>query len=139
MTEAQLGELVRLWQRRLGLEHWEIHHRIGPVEDAYAQVDHQPNYERALITFAPWLLKQEMPPENVLQLPLTDRRREEVVVHELLHCWTRDYRAILEELIHDQVHRDVYSVLSDAVEMAEEKSIDRLASALVRSFAEADA
>lgn len=135
MTEHELEMLLRTWQRRLGLSHWHIHLRQGNVErsNSYLDIERVPTYERAVISYQPWLLTGE-PPENVMDIPLTDRVVEEKIVHELLHCHTIGMAGVVRDHLDGQLHHDVHSVVTEVFGFEEERCVDRLAAALVRAW-----
>lgn len=138
MTETGLRERLDVWKRRLGLEHWLILLEIGGAEDdtSYMEVERSTVYQRAVIHVQPWLLGEGDAPKEVMIRgdQLTDRFVESSLVHELLHCSTRNMRAVVRDDLEGQVHRDVHTVLNDAMSRAEEQCVDALAEALVRAW-----
>jgi hypothetical protein len=142
MTEKQLKTCVALWQTRLGLSLWSIEVKTGEVEavHAYADCARSVSYDRATITFCGYLVTPDGQPnsDRTMAVPTTQPDRdvwiERLVVHELLHCSLRDTQAAALDDIDGMLHRDVYSVFESSYHRAEEQAIDRLATALVKSF-----
>lgn len=138
MTEKRLHELCAVWQERLGLDGWRVVLKIGGVsdEDSYMETHRSTTYQRGVIYCQPWLLGKGAAPDSVMIRgdDLTDAFIESSLVHELLHLYTRDMRAVVRDDLDGQVHRDVYTVLEAAMARAEEQCVDRLAEALVRAF-----
>lgn len=134
MTEGQLRSLFTQWVNRLGLERWDIELRVEDCEtsSAYMECERSVTYERAVIRCQPWVLTGQVP-DDLLQLELTSQRVEASLVHELLHCLTRDLRNVAET-VDGQLHRDAFSIFESAVMRAEEQLVDRLAVALVHAF-----
>lgn len=134
MTEAQLRSLLTQWVKRLGLDRWDLELRIEECEDSGAlmEAERSVTYERSVIRCQPWVLTGEIP-DDVMQLELTPQRIEACLVHELLHCHTRDMSNLADAVV-GQLHRDAYSIFDSAVRRAEEQLVDRLAVALVDAF-----
>lgn len=134
MTEQELIAHVDEWQSRLGLDQWTIDCRFGDPssETALMECHRSSQYEQATVTIKPDLIEWEMP-EDWDGPPLDDFLLEKSIVHELLHCHTRDFRYV-EDLYNGQLHRDVQSVVEAAYLRAEEQLVDRLAVALVRAW-----
>lgn len=135
---AELRRLTALWQRRLGLGHFAIGVRIGDPEEGCtaAVLQPRPEYEEAVITFAPWLVGRGDPGDGLI-VPLEEwdaRRVEVTVVHELLHVCVKPMTRTLD-LVDGHLHRDSEAILRAALEAAEERVVDRLARALVAAFA----
>lgn len=135
MTEAQLRKLVDTWAGRLGLDRYRLSVQMGGLDDAtsYAEVSRSV-YQRGVIHFAPWLLDGHATPDDVLGIELTPDFIETIVVHELLHLWTRDLRAIVRDDCDGLVHPDAYRQLDLAAMRAEEQLVDGLAEALVKAW-----
>lgn len=135
MTEPQLRRLVQTWARRLGLDRWDLEVEIGGLEDSdsYAECTRS-IYERATIRFAPWLVGRGEPPPGVMFPNPTPEFIEICAVHELLHLWTRNLRAVIREDCDGLVHPDAYRQLDATACRAEEQLVDGLAHALVRAW-----
>lgn len=139
VDEPRLHELLGVWSERLGLQNWRIALRVGGLDDESSsmEVARSTTYERAVIHVAPWLLGLAPVPEDALFGE--DARRDEWVeaslVHELLHLYTRDIRAVVRDDLCGQLSRDAYALAEAAIARAEEQCVDRLAEALVRAFA----
>lgn len=136
MTEAKLRRLVQTWAARVGLDRWRIDVQIGGLreETSLAEVERSSAYQRGVIRFAPWLIGHGERPEEVLAIEHTDDFVASIVLHELLHLWTRDLRAIVKDDVREQVHPDAAAALDSAAERAEEQLVDGLAEALVRAW-----
>lgn len=119
MSKREIEAAVRAWQRRLGLEGWEITFDWSARQnDADASVWRARDYDRATLWFSPEFLSW-------------DRRRGEIhVVHELLHLMLRDLELIVE-LAEAHVHPAALGVLRDAHMHHVEQAIERLAIRLV--------
>jgi hypothetical protein len=137
VTEERLRQLLEVWRGRLGLDHWRIELELGGLDDDtdLMEISRSKVYERARLYVAPWLLVGGPPvPAGVLLEP-SDDVVESSLVHELLHCLTRDLRAITRDDLEGLVHRDAHTALDLAAYRAEERLVDELAEALVRAFA----
>ena len=137
MTEAQLRGLFKLWQTRLGLGTWKIGVEFAECgrecHDIVLMETHRPaDYDTATIQVQPFALTGDIPEGWVIQ-PLTDEYLEIKVVHELLHCVMRDMR-FCDVSIDGQLHRDVDAAWQIVQKRAEEQTVDRLATALVKAF-----
>lgn len=120
MTRIQTERLLRLWQHRLGLERWEIDVAWDQptAEDAHAQMVRSTTYETATLhlaeDFKSW----------------SDLKMNQILVHELLHCSTRDLdqvHASSEEWLPDHAWR----LLDERYGFELEQAIDKLAARLV--------
>ncbi len=133
MTAKQLEDLVRLWQGRLGLEAWRLHIEIADLGDTtyFARSEPAKTGDEARLTFPPWVLGRGQRPTNVL--PAFEGELEATVVHELLHLVLRDLDWAME-MLEGQLHRDLDSVFKASLNQTTERTIDRLAWALVHSW-----
>lgn len=137
MTFEHLIQLCTLWQQRLGLNDWRIVMTLGGCSDetAYMEIEHSIFYERALIHVNPWLVGQMAIPSDVLMREaLTDDCIEVSLVHELLHLHTRNLRAIVRQDLFGVISRELHEQLKNAMERADEQTVDRLAEALTKAF-----
>lgn len=137
MTEAKLRALFDLWQKRLGLSTWKIEIELAVCErechDLVLMETHRSGvYETATIRVQPWALTGNVPEEGPTQ-PLTDRYLETKVVHELLHCSMRDLR-FADDMIVEELRPDFNRAWQIVQRKAEESVVDKLATALVKSF-----
>jgi hypothetical protein len=134
MNQVEFVALTSEWQSRLGLDQWLIDVRFEePEEETAAMECHRSSqYEQATLVIKPDLVDWEMP-EGWFGPPLDDFFLEKSIVHELLHCLTRDIRYV-EDTFDGQLHRDVQSVIEQAYKRAEEQLVDKLAVALVRAW-----
>lgn len=88
-SQEQATRVLRVWQRRLHLRHWEIEFnwRLDPEESsADAQIDTHDLYDAAEIRLAPGWAEWD------------DDKMNRTVAHELTHCLTRDVERTLEAL-----------------------------------------
>lgn len=124
---------IAKWQPRLGLANWEIRLRIGGLQEGehVMECHHSPQYERATIRVAEWVLRRENPEND--GLPVTNHVIERSIIHELLHCATRDLREQLD-LISGYLYPQHEQTFVAAHERAEEQLVDRLATALLREW-----
>jgi len=131
VTRAQLEAIVAWWRPRLGLERWALEVRWDRDPDEPSFTDTQNafiwrarDYEEARLYFNPakhgdW-----------------DRERaNQIAVHELLHLVCREAEWILD-LLDEQLHRDVDTMISRSHHHALEGAIDRVACRLVELVAE---
>jgi hypothetical protein len=83
--------LVRLWQRRLGLQHWTVTLFTRNFKDnTAAEVKWTKDYKGASIHFSKkWLLNETIP----------DKDRELTVVHELVHLIFADMDDRMEKMM----------------------------------------
>jgi hypothetical protein len=134
MTEQEIRDCVSEWQARLGLDQWLLEVRFEEPENETAAMEcHRSNqYEQAALIIKPDLVEWEKP-EDWFGPALDSFFLEKSIVHELLHCHTRDIRYV-EDMYEEQLHRDVQSVVEAAYVRAEEQMVDRLAVALVRAW-----
>jgi hypothetical protein len=137
MTEGALQKLIDKWVPRLGLDQWLIELRVEDTEDktSYMEVNRSTTYERAVLFVPPWLLNGGPTPESVLEITITDPFIERSLVHELLHLQLRDMRNVTDEPLEGVLHRDVHRMVDDQMRRVEEQTVDRLAAALVRTWA----
>lgn len=117
MTQRKLERLVRTWQKKLGIERWDIKIMWGVAPETYgvaAEIETNKNYDSAKLRF------------NLAFKLWTDQFAEEIVIHELLH------------VLHNQIDKAVESITSDLspagksiadpwYEIALETFIDRMA------------
>ena len=92
MTRAGLEKIVRTWQKRLRLDHWDIKVDFTtPAEDgSIAENSRMNKYDDAIIRLHPdWQMwDAKFTAENM--------------VHELLHCHDRDLQEALKNLDGDK-------------------------------------
>lgn len=134
MTKQEILVCVSEWQSRLGLDQWLIEVRFEEPESLTSAMEchRSSQYEQAALIIKPELIDWEMP-ENWCGPTFDSFFLEKSIVHELLHCHTRDIRSV-EDMYEEQLHRDVLSVVEAAYIRAEEQLVDRLAVALVRAW-----
>jgi hypothetical protein len=134
MTEAKLRALFKLWQGRLGLQHWELKIRVQPcsTENHAIEVSRNRYYPRATITVQPWLLSGEVPP-SIEEDAANPVEVERSIVHELLHCAVAPMNRI-NNLYEEHLHPNTQLVVGEAAYAAGEATVDALADALVRAF-----
>lgn len=125
MTARELERILRRWQRRLGLERWELDVHTtadqwdeGEGGSADAHVAHSPDYLSADVWFNPGTFPS-----------WDDRRAVGVVVHELLHLKLRDLEHAADGL-KPQVHRDAWAVFDHLRDRVLERTVDELADRL---------
>lgn len=105
---------------RLGLRDWRVH--VSPFaafgDDALAcsSLRDQASVSWIAVTRA-WLESDDI-------------ERTTTLVHELLHCHFQPVTRLAERLIESELGRRTEAVIKEAISIAEETSIDRLASAL---------
>ena len=92
MTKPQLERILRTWQRRLKLEHWDI--KIdwnNPADDgAIADNERMNKYDDSIIR-----LSRTWPSWDSTYAAAT-------IVHELLHCHDRDLQEAMKALDGDK-------------------------------------
>lgn len=134
-TEAHFLSLLNLWQKRLGLDLWEIH--VSFVDfgqpGVICRVHKSTEYNRAMIEVKPWLLEGKSPPEWECGREMTSRDVEETIVHELLHLVTAKYWMWVKAIEPD-CHRDALDATCRMFDVVDENIVDSLAIALVRAF-----
>jgi hypothetical protein len=124
MSRTQFERILRLWQKRLGLETWhlEVDWEKPASEDADASTWRSNNYDRAILYLDPAWVSWER-----------DRGIEfvhRIVVHELLHLVFRDVDELVDSL-DGQMHRDVCAMVDKRYHHEIEGLCDRLAYRLV--------
>lgn len=136
LTGEQLVELVELYQRRLGLEHWriEVDLETPPADPASsAEVDRFLDYPTARIRFnAAW--------------PVTPADRwgdfglsiDEIVAHELAHLLLQPIDRVVDHTF-EQLGGQAGAIAAAAYKSALEQSVDAVARVLVEAYAPADA
>lgn len=137
MTFYDLSKLLVIWKSRLGIADWRILLILGGCEDetGYMEIEHSIYYERAIIHVNPWFVGQgDVPKDALMREALTDDFIESSLVHELLHLYTRNIRAVVRQDLNGVVNRDLHEQLKNAMERADEQMVDKLAEALVRAF-----
>jgi hypothetical protein len=133
MTPSALLELFDEWQSRLGLDDWTIEIRFDAPESDTAVMEcvRDAQYEQAVIYVHPAVFDA---PEKWRTGPtFDDFFFEKSVVHELLHCIFRDMRYV-EELFEDRIQPDLVEGIEKTYKRVEERTVDKLAVALVRAW-----
>jgi hypothetical protein len=114
MTRDDIAERIEFWRERLTPE-WRITLSAeDPDNENNAQVRSSEHYHWAEVRIAP-----KAAAAGGGELDVT-------IVHELLHLLMRDMRRIVD-LVEDQVHRDVHTIIFDTFLSAEEAAVERLA------------
>ncbi len=140
MDAERLEVLLGDWQTRLGLGHWTIKlvvdgaHIAEDDDDVAMRVYTHQLYDDAVLEVAPWMLGVGEPPDRIEAQLLDDALVERKLVHELLHCVTRDLVAIVRDDLDGSLHRDVMEQVNAHVRRLEEHAVDRLAKALVTTL-----
>lgn len=92
--EKRLNELLRKWQKRLGLLDWDIEIRIRhnmPAESE-AQINYRFNRRQAVI--------EVLHPDSYAELGISwGQDIEYALVHELLHLWFAPFEAGSNKLL----------------------------------------
>ena len=139
MTEPQFRKLLKIWQKRLGLNDWRIIFSIRNCDDRYSVMEvirSSEYYKRAELIVPPWMFGIGNPPEDIMFPP--DKQwptfMEESLVHELLHLVTNEMSIIVREDICTFLHRDVYTQVYNSYRHAEERMVDNLSVMLVREL-----
>lgn len=120
MTRPQFEKALREWQRRLGLDAWDIAVEWDEKanEDSDATTWRSADYDRATIRldsgWAKW----------------TDAFTHRIIVHELVHLLTRDIDEAFK-LLKRHVSEAVWAVSDDVYEHEIEGLCDRLSYRLV--------
>lgn len=122
MTRRQLVKLTADWQARLGLQEWRIAVVFGELPEMRANVDYNALKRWATITYNP--------AEVIGGSEDDDVRVAVTVVHELLHLMLVPLTATAERL-HGHDDEGAEGVYRDALLLAEEVFVDRLAYAIV--------
>ena len=125
MTRRELERLVTVWRRRLGLDRWAIavewrEPEAGGEHGARASTWRSNDYDEARIRFSPSALETA-----------TDRELAVLVVHELLHCLTRDVEHVVELIGELELAGDARRLLEESHRHHVEQAVDRLAYRLV--------
>ena len=120
MTKRQVERLVRDWQSRLKLDHWQITVDLDKAagEGCVAECDRADSYDTATIRFAPGF---------------SDWSRhytEQAVVHELLHLYERDLHEAVKS-VESLLGKPAYQQFSDRLLHEREGIVDRLATVIV--------
>lgn len=120
LTRKQFERALCVWQRRLGLERWEIVVRWDEPHDGdtVAEMTPEASYDRGFLrlnrSWASW----------------SSDYANRTIVHELLHLLTRDLDGVVAA-IDGAVHRDVYAQIDKRYDHEIEGFVDRLACRLV--------
>jgi hypothetical protein len=138
MTETECRKLLTVWKKRLGLIDWRIILSIknGEDESSYMEIIRSVEYKRAELIVPPWMFGIGNPPDNVIFSPNKQWKTffEECLVHELLHVIVNEMSVIVRNDLSSFLHRDVHTLVCYTYNHAEERMVDNLAIALVRSF-----
>lgn len=121
MTAKRLEHIVRVWQRRLGLESWDVKVNLHEPchEDADATTWRSNQYERAEIRFdRDW---------GKWDLAFANR----IVVHELVHLLARDVDEVMKPPLE---HLD--SRLAKTLEKIQDREMEGLVDRLAYRFVE---
>lgn len=137
MTADRIIELANEWQHRLGLDGWVTKFEVGPMNNgsAAAEVWRSNLYEHATIHFHDCLVTGELPEDWENVCDLDDFYVEQTIVHELLHCVMRDFSEA-DKLIETKLSLDERHMYELCRTRAEEVTVDKLATALVRAWSE---
>lgn len=120
MTRRRLETIAKVWQRRLKLEHWElVVDWSEPCEDGYLAVASRSDmYDTALIRvrddFAKW----------------SERKANEIVVHELLHLHERDLCEAISDAT-STLNKQAGRIVRAVMQREREGLVDRLSMILV--------
>lgn len=90
MTQKQIERLVKDWQKRLRLDHWEIRIDWNSQAASIAENERSNFYDSAIIR-----LGTAWPTWSA-------DYAEQTIVHELLHCHDRDLQQAVKALEGDQ-------------------------------------
>lgn len=122
MTAGQLEQRIDLWRARLVPE-WRLTIVDKPISDEMpecrAEVQADEDYHHATLYIAQSVLADELGEVDV------------TIVHELLHLLVRECRRTFN-LVEGQVHRDVFDLLRQHFETAEEQLVERVARVVAR-------
>jgi hypothetical protein len=125
VTERELNQILRRWQRRMGLERWQIEldlekptESFGENDWHWAELARSNNYEEATIRLHPeWR-------------SWSAEKAEHHLVHELVHVWTRDLEETLK-LVDFHVPHAVHTLIQEAFAQRLEAAVDLIARRLV--------
>lgn len=145
MTARELERRVRLWQRRLGLEHWELEvNTEEPAAGAFtiASIDRSRCYHHAVMRFGagwgdwsssgPAEAAERVPdPDEPHQMPA--RGLDHYICHELCHLHLHDLQAAAHAP-EDEMGKEAARLQWDRLEDHVERTVDELARAFVRAF-----
>jgi len=122
MTKGKVERLVRDWQKRLKLDHWDVKvdWSRSPREDCYATTFRRNQYDIAELCF-----------DSEYKTWASDFT-EKLIVHELLHLLTRDLDRVVNDL-EEVMHLETFRLLDKRYEHEIEGVVDRLASCFVEA------
>lgn len=124
MTERQLERIVRVWQKRLGLQAWDVKLSFVPTsycscsDDADATTWRQNDYDRAVIF------------PNAKWASWDDDYLNRLIVHELMHLVTRDLDRVIAS-VEEQIHADAWRMIDKRYDHEIEGVVDRIANRFV--------
>lgn len=119
LVQANAEKILRVWQKRLNLEHWDIVLDWSAHSEGLAAIWRADDYDNATVRMGEdW----EKRPRREINIS---------IVHELLHVHMRDLDLIVTDKLDGFLHRDVESVLVDQFKHHREGTVDRLAKAIV--------
>lgn len=123
MNRATIQRLLREWQKRLWLEHWDVVVLWDEtVPSSNAEISPNPYRQNANLQLNPaWKT-------------WTIERANYLIVHELLHCSDRGIDNVLEVQLEGQLHRDLQTVIEEAYTLEMERFIDDQARILVKGY-----
>jgi hypothetical protein len=121
MDKNDIDLIVALWLPRLYLTHWNVKvdwDEFDEDKNGHAYVWRSRDYDEAKIYINPKFEKW------------TYREAHLHIVHELVHLITRDFEFVLD-MIENQLHRDVYAMVTESHRHLMEQAVDRLSHILV--------
>ena len=124
MTRKQFEAILRGWQKRLGLERWDL--RIDwdkpTSEDADASTWRSNDYDSAILYLDPdWASWEKSRGRDFVN---------RIIVHELLHLAIRDVDSVVDSL-ESHLHRDVFAVTEHRYKHEYEGFVDRMSYRIV--------
>lgn len=138
MTLGKIQQLVKKWQVRLGLTHWEIRTRIkeGQIDGSFMEISiHEDGHWRAFIDVQPWVVGQGEEPDWVMEKDATGESFvERIVVHELLHCHFFSVGRIAKEMAQENLGDQAMEIFRTAWLQNEEQAVDVMARALQEAW-----
>lgn len=122
MTQATVERLVKKWQAKLGLDHWEIGIDWDAQcdQEAFMSITRMKSYDRATIEVSPDWGKW------------SDAETEQRVVHELLHLVLREIDTIVFDHLDGHLSPAEHDIINSAYRHHSEGVVDRLATVLAR-------
>lgn len=137
VSQRQIEVIVKRWQPRLGLENWKIEVQVTPDgdmdnDDALFEIERHKEADRAIIHISESVTRGDYEATETID----EFFIETAVVHEMCHCVVRDLTFVVRDDLEELHGQVVHELIMRNLHRHEEKLVENLATALVRSWPE---